>query len=190
MTRTMSRLTEAFRVSKMEHMRTRGLCRQSFLSTPLTHTHTMHTLAVKPKRLNQPTLGPSLYRRPSYTMYIALVFAASPDVLGYHASETIDVTSVLLYLHPRASKTIGFPIDFQLFAPTWCQNHCLCQILAIFHTKMFKQPLVLPDFPDRFCKKPNKTIGFTRFSGFLKLFQGYTAPILLYGCMVLKRTKI
>ena len=29
MTRTMSRLTEAFRVSKMEHMRTRGLCRQA-----------------------------------------------------------------------------------------------------------------------------------------------------------------
>jgi hypothetical protein len=29
MTRTMSRLTEACRVSNMEHMRTRGLCRQA-----------------------------------------------------------------------------------------------------------------------------------------------------------------
>jgi hypothetical protein len=39
-------------------------------------------------------------------MYIALVFAASPDVLGYHASETIGFTSV-----------------FALLAPTRFQNH-------------------------------------------------------------------
>ena len=91
------------------------------------HTHTMHTIAVKPKRLNQPMLGPSLYRRPSYTMYIALVFAASPDVFGYHASETI-----------------GFTNAFDLLAPTRFQNHWFSHRFSIVCTHMLPKTLPVP----------------------------------------------
>ena len=156
----------------------------SFLSTPLTHTHTMHTLAVKPKRLNQPMIGPSLYRKPSYTMYIALVFAASPDVLGYHASETIGFTSAFALLAPARFQNHWFSYRFSIVC-----THMLPKTLPVpdfnnFLNKKLTTPLVLPNFPDRFCKKPNKTSGFTRFSRFLKLFQGYTAHISLYGLVV------
>ena len=44
-------------------------------------------------------------------------------------------------------------------------------------------PLVLSDFPDRFCKKPDKTICFTRFSRILCVFLEYNKM----GCVSLEK---
>ena len=70
------------------------------------------------------------------------------------------------YLHPRASKTIGFPIDFQLVALACCKSHCLCQIFVNFLPTNLTKPLALPNCADRCCKKPYETIGLTKFPDF------------------------
>jgi hypothetical protein len=106
-----------------------------------------------------------------------LVLKASPVLLAYHASETIGFTSAFALLAPTRFQNHWFSYRFSIVC-----THTLPKTLPVpdfsnFLNKKITKPLVLPYVPGRLCKKPHKTIGFTRFSRFLCVLEPYNETI-------------